>query len=44
MKDPRDLKDFDDLTQEKIGMSLPNNQRRHRTVHVKRDVLRYALC
>jgi len=27
-----------------IGMSLPNNQRQHRTVHIQKDVLTYALC
>ena len=27
-----------------IGISLPNNQRQHRTLHIQEDVLPYALC
>ena len=27
-----------------IGISLPNNQRQHRTLHIQKDVLPYALC
>jgi len=27
-----------------IGSLLPNNQRQHRTLHVQKDVLPYALC
>ena len=27
-----------------IGILLPNNQRQHRTLHIQRDVLPYALC
>ena len=27
-----------------IGILLPNNQRQHRTVHIQKDVLPYALC
>ena len=27
-----------------IGMLLPNNQRQHRTLHIQKDVLPYALC
>jgi len=25
-------------------MLLPNNQRQHRTLHIQKDVLPYALC
>jgi len=28
----------------KIGILLPNNQRQHRTLHIQKDVLPYALC
>jgi len=27
-----------------IGILLPNNQRQHRTWHIQKDVLPYALC
>ena len=27
-----------------IGILLPDNQRQHRTVHIQKDVLPYALC
>ena len=27
-----------------IGISSPNNQRQHRTLHIQKDVLPYALC
>jgi len=27
----------------KIGVSLPNNQRQHRTLRIQKDVLPYAL-
>jgi len=27
-----------------IGVLLPNNQRQHRTLHIQKDVLPYALC
>ena len=27
-----------------IGILLPNNQRQHRTLHIQKDVLPYALC
>jgi len=27
----------------KIGVLLPNNQRQHRTLHIQKDVLPYAL-
>ena len=27
-----------------IGISLPNNQRQHRKLHIKEHVLPYALC
>ena len=27
-----------------IGNLLPNNQRQHRTLHIQKDVLPYALC
>ena len=27
-----------------IGILLPNNQRQHRTLHIQKDVLSYALC
>jgi len=30
--------------QREIGMLLPNNQRQHRTLHIQKDVLPYALC
>ena len=29
---------------EEIGVLLPNNQRQHRTLHIHKDVLPYALC
>ena len=29
---------------EEIGISLPNNQRQHRTLHIQKNVLPYALC
>ena len=29
---------------EEIGISLPNNQCQHRTLHIRKDVLPYALC
>ena len=28
----------------KIGILLRNNQRQHRTLHIQKDVLPYALC
>jgi len=28
----------------RIGISLPKNQRQHRTLHIQTDVLPYALC
>ena len=31
------------LLEREMGNSLPNNQRRHRTLHVQTDVLPYAL-
>ena len=27
-----------------VGVLLPNNQRQHRTLHMQKDVLPYALC
>ena len=27
-----------------IGILLPNNRRRHRTLHIQKDVLPYVLC
>ena len=27
-----------------IGILLPNNLRQHRTLHIQKDVLLYALC
>jgi len=30
--------------QREIGILLPNNQRQHRTLHIQKDVLPYALC
>ena len=27
-----------------IGVSLPNNQRQHSTLHIEKDVLPHALC
>ena len=30
--------------QREIGILLPNNQRQHRTLHIQKDVLHYALC
>ena len=27
-----------------IGILLPNNQRKHRTLHIQEDVLPHALC
>ena len=27
-----------------IGILLPNNQRQHRTLHIRKDVLPYAFC
>ena len=27
-----------------IGILLPNNQRKHRSLHIQEDVLPYALC
>ena len=27
-----------------IGMLVPNNQRQHRTLHIQKDELPYALC
>ena len=27
-----------------IGISLPNNQRQHRTVHIQKNVLPYLSC
>ena len=32
------------LSLEELGILLPNNQRQHRTWHVQKDVLPYALC
>jgi len=29
---------------EEIGISLPNNHRQHRTVHIQKHLLPYALC
>ena len=47
----RDLKDLKDRHLNKlsgqrreIGILLPNNQRQHRTLHIQKDVLPYALC
>ena len=31
-------------TSRDIGILLPNNQRQHRTLHIQKDVLPYALC
>jgi len=31
-------------TSEEIGIFWPNNQRQHRTLHIQKDVLPYALC
>ena len=33
-----------DNLQLEIGILLPNNQRRHRTFHIQKDVLPCALC
>jgi len=30
-------------TSKEIGISLPNNQRQHRSLHIQKDVLPYAL-
>ena len=27
-----------------VGTLLPSNQRQHRTLHIQKDVLPYALC
>jgi len=27
-----------------VGILLPNNQRQHRSLHIQKDVLTYALC
>ena len=32
------------LEDEEIGILLPNNQRQHRTLHIQKGVLPYALC
>jgi len=32
------------LPDREIGISLPENQRQHRTLHIQDDVLPYALC
>ena len=32
------------LPRRKIGISSPNNQRQHRTLHIQKDVLPCALC
>jgi len=37
------IKGFEPSFQE-VGILLPNNQRQHRTLHVPKDVLPYALC
>ena len=29
---------------QEIGILLPNNQRQHRTLHIQKDLLPYALC
>ena len=29
---------------EETGILLPKNQRQHRTLHIQKDVLPYALC
>ena len=31
-------------TRREIGILLPNNQHQHRTLHIQKDVLPYALC
>ena len=31
-------------TLNEIGILLPNDQRQHRTLHIQKDVLPYALC
>ena len=31
-------------TESEIGILLPNNQRPHRTLHIQKDALPYALC
>ena len=36
--------DWTRVIQGKMGILLPNNQRQHRTLHVQKDVLPYALC
>jgi len=32
------------LRAREMGISLPNSQRQHRTLHIQKDVLPYALC
>jgi len=32
------------ISDKEIGILLPNNQRQHRTLHLQKDVLPYALC
>ena len=32
------------LCLKEIGILWPNNQRQHRTLHIQKDVLPYALC
>ena len=34
----------DQVSWREIGISLPNNQRQHRTLHIQKDVLPCALC
>jgi hypothetical protein len=29
---------------EEIGILLPNSQRQHRTMHIQKELLPYALC
>jgi len=33
-----------DVSKGDVGILLPNNQRQHRTLHIQKDVLSYALC
>ena len=35
---------FEQVHLREIGILLPNNQRQHRTLHIQKDVLPFALC
>ena len=40
----RGVADLARIREVEIGILLPNNQRQHRTLHIQKDVLPYALC